>query len=67
MDYNDFKKAIKDWPVSNHFAEGMRRALTGTGSGIAKFDPAHLNKADMKWLEQHGYTLQLNTKVEVKV
>ena len=60
MTYKQFQTLTKDWNLSAHFKEAMRVATTH-GSSVAKINPHYLTITDMRWLDTHGF--ELNVKM----
>ena len=60
MTYKQFQALGKDWNLSDHFKESMRVATT-KGSDVAKINPHFITITDMRWLDAHGF--ELNVKM----
>lgn len=60
MNYKYFIKEAREWGVSNHFINRMRLAMTGSGERVAKLNPNHVTKTDMRFLANFGYTYNTN-------
>lgn len=66
MNFHDFSREAKEYGVSDHFYGQMRLAITGAGDKVAKLSPNHVTKADMQFMAEFGYELDVDTN-QVKV